>query len=214
MIKLINISKAFKDKEILRDVNVSFKPNRVSVILGKSGEGKTTLFRIISELENSDSGSIEKDKLDSIGMVFQGNELYPHFNVLNNLLIPQRVVLKKDKKEATIRAMSVLSTLNISYLKDASIKSLSGGEAQRVAIARELVMERNIILFDEPTSALDKANIDGLVAIIKKLKEEKTILIITHDINFANDVSDYMYEIKEKKVCLLTGKSQDNQIKT
>lgn len=202
MIELINISKAFEGKEILKNVNIKFQPNKISVILGKSGEGKTTLFRIITELESMDTGTIEKEEVDKIGMVFQGNELYPHLSVMNNLLIPQRVVLKKNKKEAIINAEEVLAKLNISYLKNASIRSLSGGEAQRVAIARELVMERNIILFDEPTSALDKENVDGLVAIIKKLKEEKTILIITHDMNFAKDISDYIYTIKDKQVCL------------
>lgn len=203
MLELVNISKSFEDKEILKDVNIKFKPNKISVILGKSGEGKTTLFRIITDLESSDTGMIKKDESDKIGMVFQGNELYPHLSVLNNLLIPQRFVLKRNKKASTAKAIDVLEKLNVSYLKDASIKSLSGGEAQRVAIARELVMERNIILFDEPTSALDKENIDGLVTIIKQLKEEKTVLIITHDLNFAKDVSDYIYTIKNKQLNLL-----------
>jgi polar amino acid transport system ATP-binding protein len=203
MIELINISKSFSDKEILSNVNIRFKPNKISVITGKSGEGKTTLFRIISGLENTDTGFIRKDDFDRVGMVFQGNELYPHFSVLGNLLVPQRVVLKRSKQESTIKALEVLESLNITYLKDASTKSLSGGEAQRVAIARELVMDRNIILFDEPTSALDKENVDGLIRMIKQLKKDKTILIITHDMSFAKDINDYIYTIKNKEVLIV-----------
>ncbi len=200
MLKLVNISKSFDDKVVIENVNMEFKANKISVIIGKSGEGKTTIFRIITNLIQSDSGYVSTDELDSIGMVFQGNELYPHFNVMNNLVIPQRVILKRNKKDAIANAQEVLSKLNISYLSKSFVKSLSGGEAQRVAIARELVMKKNILLLDEPTSALDEENTGILLSLLKELKKDKTIIIITHDMKFATMVADDKFEIKNKKL--------------
>lgn len=202
MIELRSVTKSFDQKSILEDVNVQFMENKVSVILGKSGEGKTTLFRMITSLESIDKGEIQLDENDKIGMVFQGNELFPHYSVMNNLVIPQRVILKRKKVEAIKKADKVLKRLNVSKLKNASVLSLSGGEAQRIAIARELVMDKNIILFDEPTSALDQDNIDILIKLLKELSIDKTIIIITHDLIFAEKVSDYIYKIENKKLIL------------
>lgn len=195
MIEIKDISKHFDDKLVLDNVSVQFQTNSISVILGKSGEGKSTLFRIMSGLERKDSGFLNYD-MNDIGMVFQDYQLYPHLNVQNNLVLPQRLVLKKSKNAAKKIASDTLKLLNIEYLKNSKISSLSGGESQRVAIARTLVMNKSIILFDEPTSALDKENIDNLTELLKSLKKDKTILIITHDSLFAKAVSDDIYIIQ------------------
>jgi len=199
MILVENISKAYGDKLILNSINLQFKQNNITVLLGKSGEGKTTLFRIIAGIEDQDEGKVIIDSTKTT-MVFQDNQLYPHLNVFNNLMTPQRVILKRTKKEATIISDDILKRLNIEYLKYNTVESLSGGEAQRVAIARALAMDKDIILFDEPTSALDRENINILIGLLKDLKKDKTVLIITHDEEFSIGVADTIYRIENGEI--------------
>jgi len=199
MILVENISKAYGDKLILNSINLQFKQNNITVLLGKSGEGKTTLFRIIAGIEDQDEGKVIIDSTKTT-MVFQDNQLYPHLNVVNNLMTPQRVILKRTKKEATIISDDILKRLNIEYLKYNTVESLSGGEAQRVAIARALAMDKDIILFDEPTSALDRENINILIGLLKDLKKDKTVLIITHDEEFSIGVADTIYRIENGEI--------------
>jgi len=199
MILVENISKAYGDKLILKSINLQFKQNNITVLLGKSGEGKTTLFRIIAGIEDQDEGKVIIDSTKTT-MVFQDNQLYPHLNVVNNLMTPQRVILKRTKKEATIISDDILKRLNIEYLKYNTVESLSGGEAQRVAIARALAMDKDIILFDEPTSALDRENINILIGLLKDLKKDKTVLIITHDEEFSIGVADTIYRIENGEI--------------
>lgn len=200
MITLNNISKSYDSVEIIKDISVSFQPRKITVIVGPSGEGKSTIFRIITNLIKPTSGDVQKDQEDSIGMVFQNNALYPHLSVLNNLVLPQRVVLKRSKVDAIKKAKNVLEQLAISDLLKKTISTLSGGEAQRVAIARSVVMDNNIILFDEPTSALDEQNTYKLETLLQELKQTKTIIIITHDLPFANRVADISYQLQNKRL--------------
>ncbi|MFK5882774.1 MAG: ATP-binding cassette domain-containing protein [Candidatus Izemoplasma sp.] len=201
MITITNLDKSFSEKVILSKINVEFKNEMISVVVGKSGEGKTTLFRIIADLETYDSGEITFCEEDKIGMVFQSNQLYPHLSVINNLVLPQRVIMKIPKELAINNAIKVLSSLGIEDLKDQYPSSLSGGEEQRVAIARALVINKNILLLDEPTSALDSENTTILINLLKDLKRAgKTIIIITHDSDFAKKVSDYIYELRDSKL--------------
>jgi polar amino acid transport system ATP-binding protein len=195
MIEVKNIKKSYGDRVVLNNVNLQFQKNNITVLLGKSGEGKTTLFRIIAGIEAQDEGQVVIDNSKTT-MVFQDNQLYPHLNVFNNLVLPQRVILKRNKKEATIVSESILKRLNIEYLKYSTVESLSGGEAQRVAIARALAMDKEIILFDEPTSALDRENTANLIGLLKNLKLDKTVLIITHDEEFSIGVADTIYRIE------------------
>lgn len=199
MIKVENISKSYNDRLVLNNVNLQFQKNNITVLLGKSGEGKTTLFRIIAGIETQDEGQVLIDK-NKTTMVFQDNQLYPHLNVFNNLVVPQKVILERNKKEATRISEGILKRLNIEYLKYNTVESLSGGEAQRVAIARALAMDKDIILFDEPTSALDRENINNLIGLLKDLKRDKTILIITHDEEFSFKVADIMYRIENGEI--------------
>jgi len=203
MIKVKELYKEFDNKVILEGININFKPKSITSILGKSGEGKTTLLRIIANLETYSSGQIEMDDLDKIGMVFQDNQLYPHMTILNNLVLPQKVVLGLSKIDSKKIALATLKKLGVEDLSNNYPGSLSGGEQQRIAIARALVMEKNILMLDEPTSALDSSNTEKLIQLLLGLKNEgKTIIIITHDSNFAKSVSDDIYILKNKKINL------------
>ncbi len=204
MIRISNLTKTFNNKVILDNINVNFEKEMISVIFGKSGEGKTTLFRIIAELEEADSGEIVYYEKNQIGMVFQNNQLYPHLSALNNLVIPQRVVKKIPKKTAEKRAIEVLDSLNIEYLKSQYPSKLSGGEQQRLAIARALVMDKKILLLDEPTSSLDSENIEILIEILNELKRKgKTIIVITHDKGFAEKLADNIFELKDNSMKII-----------
>lgn len=197
MIEIMNLNKSFGENKVLANVNVIFPKNEVSVIVGKSGEGKTTLFRILANLDVQDSGTIKMIEENQVGLVFQSNQLFPHLKVINNLVLPLRKILKQSKKESYSKALKTLDLLGIEGLKEQYPSSLSGGEAQRVAIARALVMNQNVLLLDEPTSALDSENIDNLIKLITKLKNNgKTIIIITHDISFANRVSNSIFSLQ------------------
>jgi len=200
MLEIKNVTKFFGDQVLLENANLELKENKVTVLVGKSGEGKTTLFRMIMGLENEYQGKINIDDNSHVGMVFQKYELYPHLSVINNLVLPQRVVKKTSKKVAYDKSVKILEELGIIYLLDKTITSLSGGEAQRLAIARTLVMDNNIILLDEPTSALDQENTRILINLISNLVKSKTIFIITHDIEFAKEVADDTYAIEDKKI--------------
>ncbi|MBU1020808.1 MAG: ATP-binding cassette domain-containing protein [Firmicutes bacterium] len=197
MIEIVNLNKSFGNNQILANINVKFPKNKVSVVVGKSGEGKTTLFRILANLETQDSGKITMLDDNQVGLVFQSNQLFPHLTVINNLVLPLRVIQKKSKLKSKLRALKILKLLGIEGLSDKYPSNLSGGEAQRVAIARALIMDQNVLLLDEPTSALDSENIENLINLIMDLKENgKTIIIITHDISFSRRVGDDIFTLQ------------------
>lgn len=200
MINIRNISKRYEDKVILDNANLVILENRISVLIGKSGEGKSTLFRMIMKLETIDSGEIIVNENKKLGMVFQNFELYPHLSVLNNLIVPQKVICKISREKASKRALEVLHELNIEYLTDKTISTLSGGEAQRLAIARALVMDNNVLLLDEPTSALDHENVNNLVELLQRLSQKMTLFVITHDFDFARKIADKSYKIVKSKI--------------
>ncbi len=201
MIELRNLSKKFEDKVALKDASCIFLRKKVTTIIGPSGSGKTTLIRCINLLEKPSKGEIfldgnkilesHKNKIrKKIGMVFQSFNLFPHMNVLENLIFAPMNVNKLDKKVAEEKAMNLLKRLNIDD-KSANLPSkLSGGQKQRVAIARSLMMDPEIIIFDEPTSALDPESIKDLVNIIEDLKKTLTIIIVTHHVSFAKKIAD------------------------
>jgi len=201
MLQVKNLYKKYDEKIILDGINIQFNNKNITSILGKSGEGKTTLFRIITGLESLDSGEILTDSGDQIGMVFQDNQLYPHLSVMKNLVLPQNIILGVNKKNAKKHALNILKKLGIDDLVNSYPGRLSGGEQQRVAIARALVMNMNILLLDEPTSALDSSNTKKLVNLLLDLKMEgQTIIIITHDEEFAKIISDEIYTLENGKI--------------
>lgn len=208
MLKVKNLSKSFGENKVLNDISFEVNTGEVCVILGKSGAGKTTILRCINGLETFDDGEIivdnyvMKDKShisknrDKIGMVFQNFNLFPHMSVLENIISAPINVLKKSKEDAIKQAKDILKMVDLEDKVDAYPYELSGGQCQRVAIARACALTPKVLCFDEPTSALDVDSIEKVSKIIRNLKAKgMAILIITHDIGFANDINDKIIKI-------------------
>lgn len=208
MLEIKKLNKYFGDNHVLKDIDLRFESHKTTVIIGSSGSGKSTLLRCINLLETPDSGEIiwEDTHLDfngkipkakaqaftkKTGMVFQSFNLFPHKTALENIIEAPVTVLKKDKIEAKQEAMELLRKVGLEDKKDSYPHQLSGGQQQRIAIARALAMRPEILLFDEPTSALDPELEADVLNLIRDLaKEEYTILVVTHNMSFARDVSD------------------------
>jgi len=202
MIKIKNISKKFGDNLVLDDLTVNIKKGEIIAIIGKSGSGKSTFLRCINYLEIPDYGTIEIDGItinartigkvrSKVGMVFQGFNLFPHMKVLDNITYPQITVLKRSSKIAIDKALLMLKKVGLAGYESKYPQHLSGGEKQRVAIARALAMDPDVMLFDEPTSALDPEMVLEVLDIIKDLaKTNMTMLIVTHEIKFAQEIAD------------------------
>jgi polar amino acid transport system ATP-binding protein len=204
LIKFIAVNKWFKDRHVLKNINLEISKGEVVVICGPSGAGKSTLLRTINKLEPIDDGEIivdgkylsdPKTNLTAlradIGMVFQHFNLYPHKTAINNITLAPRKVRGLSKKEATEKAERLLEKVGLSHRRDAYPSQLSGGEQQRVAIARSLAMEPEIMLFDEPTSALDPELISEVLDVMVSLaREGMTMIVVTHEIGFAQKVAD------------------------
>lgn len=201
------LKKSFYDKthgnmEILKGINFSLKKSEVISIIGPSGCGKSTFLRCLNGLESINSGTIIfNDKiLDSdtnwhlirqkIGMVFQNYELFPHFNVLDNIILAPHKVLKKNKKNAIEEAMLWLKKVGLEDKAKSFPKNLSGGQKQRVAIVRSLCMNPDIMLFDEVTASLDPEMVKEVLEVIKTLAiEGMSMIIVTHQMRFAQAIS-------------------------
>ena len=203
ILEIHHLSKTFGKNVVLRDIEFSVKPKDVTCIIGASGSGKSTLLRCVNLLETPTSGQIlyhETDITDrkmnaaayraKVGMVFQNFNLFSNMTVLDNCMVGQVKVLKKDKAEARKNAMMYLEKVNMAPYINAKPRQLSGGQKQRVAIARALAMEPELLLFDEPTSALDPQMVGEVLSVMRALaKEGLTMIIVTHEMAFARDVS-------------------------
>ena len=209
MLELKNISKKFKDKEILSNFNLKVEKNKILAIVGPSGGGKTTLLRMLAGLESIDSGEIifngenlplnELEKRNLLGFVFQDFQLFPHMTVLENLVISpiQTMGIKKDEAEA--KAIKLLEQLGLENHYNSYPYSLSGGQKQRVALARAMMIEPKIIGYDEPTSALDpelRLEVEKLILQNKKLGI--TQIVVTHDLQFAENIADDILKVEPK----------------
>ena len=204
IIHIENIHKSFNEEvHALRGVSLDVAKGEVVVIIGPSGSGKSTLLRCINRLEDYDSGSILVDGIPlteaenihhvrmEVGMVFQQFNLFPHLSVLDNILLAQRVVRKRQRKESEETARALLEKVGIADKADAFPTQLSGGQQQRVAIARALAMNPKIMLFDEPTSALDPEMIQEVLDVMQTLaKEGMTMVVVSHEIGFARAAAD------------------------
>lgn len=214
MIQAINVQKSFGETGVLKGVSLQVARGEVVAIIGKSGSGKSTLLRCMNHLETIDSGEIriggeplvytgadgrpvyKKDSelralMLKMGMVFQDYNLFPHCSVLKNLTMPQTLVLKRSAKEAEKKARALLEKVGLAGKADEYPCNLSGGQCQRVAIARALCMDPEILCFDEPTSALDPQLTQEVLTVIRQLADEKrTMIVVTHEMNFARDCAD------------------------
>ena len=213
MLQAIDIKKSFDGESVLRGVTVRVSRGEVVAIIGRSGSGKSTLLRCLNHLETIDSGSILIDNQAMVttvdgraqyvkekalrglclkmGLVFQDYNLFPHYSVLKNLVMPQRMVLGRSRQEAELYAMSLLEKVGLAQKATEYPCNLSGGQCQRVAIARALAMDPEILCFDEPTSALDPQLTQEVLSVIRQLAAEKrTMIVVTHEMNFARDVAD------------------------
>ncbi|MEU9973002.1 amino acid ABC transporter ATP-binding protein [Streptomyces sp. NPDC051014] len=203
-IRIEGLHKSFGDNEVLRGIDLEIGQGEVVCVIGPSGSGKSTLLRCVNLLEEPTGGKVfvggteltDPDvDIDAvrrrIGMVFQQFNLFPHLTVTENLTLPQRRVLKRDKAQAARVAAENLERVGLTEKADAYPASLSGGQQQRVAIARALSMGPEVMLFDEPTSALDPELVGDVLAVMRMLaREGMTMMVVTHEMSFAREVAD------------------------
>jgi len=204
VIRVHNLQKQFGESHVLRGISCQIAANEVVCVIGPSGSGKSTFLRCINALETLSSGEIEVNGFavhdqktdlnkmrESVGMVFQRFNLFPHMTVLENIIMAPVSVKKRPRAEAIAQAEQLLLKVGLLDKIDAYPNSLSGGQQQRVAIARALAMEPKIMLFDEPTSALDPELVGEVLAVMKSLAlEGMTMVVVTHEMGFAREVAD------------------------
>ncbi len=204
IIQIKQVSKFFGPLKALDNISNHIKQAEVVVIIGPSGSGKSTLLRTLNGLESISEGQIIIDGVDisdkktdinklraEVGMVFQHFNLFHHKTALANIVLPQTVVLKRNKQEAKEIAHNLLNKVGIPDKANSYPNQLSGGQQQRIAIARSLAMHPKIMLFDEATSALDPETVGGVLQLMKQLAQEgMTMVVVTHEMGFAREVAD------------------------
>jgi len=220
MIRVAGLSKSFGQLQVLKGIDLTVRKGEIISVIGPSGSGKSTFLRTLIHLEKASAGDIfiegepilcengehisesqVRHRCRKLGMVFQNFNLFPHKTALENIIEAPLIVLKKDKANTVAKGEELLAKVGLKEKRDVYPAYLSGGQKQRVAIARALAMEPDIMLFDEPTSALDPELIGEVLAVIKDLtKEHMTMLIVTHEMGFAKEVSDTVVFMDEGKI--------------
>jgi hypothetical protein len=212
MIEAKNIHKSFGSLHVLKGVNLNIKENEIVTITGASGAGKTTLLQILGTLDNADEGSVTINGIQTnsltpnrlsefrntmIGFVFQFHHLLPEFTALENTMLPY-LIKTGNFKEAKAKAIEILSYLNLSDRLEHKPNALSGGEKQRVAVARALINRPKVIFADEPSGSLDSKNKQELHRLLFNIRADfsTTILIVTHDKELTQ-IADYSLEMAD-----------------
>ncbi len=215
IIEFLDVSKSFGDLKVLRNLELHVNSGEKLALIGPSGSGKTTILRILMTLESIDSGHVMVDgdylwhekvngelapasekhlhkMRESVGMVFQQFNLFPHLTAMDNITQPQILVQGKDKSDAKGKAQELLKLVGLDDKQQHYPHQLSGGQQQRVAIARALALEPKIMLFDEVTSALDPELVDEVLSVLRVLASDTdtTMLTVTHEMNFAREFAD------------------------
>lgn len=215
MIQITDIHKSYGSVEVLKGIDLNINKAEIVSIVGKSGAGKTTLLQIIGTLLNADKGTItinatEVNKLkekalarfrnQNLGFVFQNHQLLPEFTALENVTIPA-LIAQKSKRAAEEKAREILRFLNLDHRFDHKPKELSGGEQQRIAVARALINDPEVILADEPSGNLDTQNKEELHKLFFTLRDKfhQTFVIVTHDMGLAQ-MSDRMVTMRDGKI--------------
>lgn len=215
ILEVRHLSKTFGKNEVLRDIDFTVSAGDVTSVIGVSGSGKSTLLRCINLLETPTAGEILFHKTDivgsrgnaaayraKVGMVFQSFNLFNNMTVLENCMVGQTKVLKKGKEDAHRDALSYLDKVGMAPYIHAKPRQLSGGQKQRVAIARALAMQPEILLFDEPTSALDPEMVGEVLTVMRNLASEgTTMIVVTHEMAFARDVSNHVVFMADGVIC-------------
>ena len=215
ILQVNHLSKSFGTHEVLRDIDFTVKKGDVTSIIGASGSGKSTLLRCINLLETPSSGEIlyhgknvvgrgvnQPEYRSHVGMVFQSFNLFNNMTVLENCMVGQQRVLKRDKESARKTAMEYLEKVGMAPYIQAKPRQLSGGQKQRVAIARALAMSPEVLLFDEPTSALDPEMVGEVLSVMKRLAQEgMTMLVVTHEMGFAREDSNHVVYMANGVIC-------------
>lgn len=214
LVSVEQVHKYYGENHVLKGVDLKIKPGEVVSIIGRSGSGKSTLLRCMNGLEDYqegaiivDSQAVENDEYKlrllsrSVGMVFQSFNLFPHKTVGENVMLAPKLVLKKGQQECEAQARELLEKVGLADKFDAYPGNLSGGQQQRVAIARSLAMNPKVLLCDEITSALDPELVGDVLKVLEQLKEEgMTLILVTHEMNFARDVGDRVVFMNQGKV--------------
>lgn len=215
LLKIDNLKKNYDNVTALEDINLEVHKGEVLVILGPSGCGKSTLLRCINGLEETKEGTISfgdkgiigkdvkwEEVRGEIGMVFQSYELFPHMNVIDNILLGPMKAQKRDKKEVEKQGEELLKRVGLEDRKKSFPRQLSGGQKQRIAIVRALCMNPKVMLFDEITAALDPEMVREVLDVMLELANGgMTMIIVTHEMNFAKEVADRIVFMDEGKIC-------------
>lgn len=201
MITISDIHKSYGEVEVLKGINLTVEKGEIVAIVGKSGAGKTTLLQIIGTLLRPDSGNviingtdvtslseknISKFRNQNLGFVFQGHQLLPEFTALENVMIPA-LINSSTRKQCESKAIELLEFLNLGHRLQHKPKELSGGEQQRIAVARALINGPEVVLADEPSGNLDTHNKEELHQLFFNLRDRfnQTFVIVTHDMGLA-----------------------------
>ena len=214
--------KAYGALKVLNGVNLDVAPGEVVVVIGPSGCGKSTLLRCVNGLEPIGSGTIRLDGEEitspgtnwsairqRVGMVFQDYELFPHMNVLDNILLAPMRVQHRKRADATTEAEHLLNRVGLIDKRQAYPRQLSGGQKQRIAIVRSLILHPELMLFDEVTAALDPEMVREVLDCLVELAEDGlTMLIVTHEMGFARAIADQVLLLDQGRVAELAGPEQ------
>ena len=212
IVKNLYLKKGFGLKQILEGISVSFSPGEISLLIGKSGAGKSSLMRCMAQLETDYEGEVlfngeslqslpASKRAQTLSYIAQGYALFPHLTALENCSQPLEVVTKMPATLAKEKALAVMGSLGMAEYGLAYPGELSGGQKQRIAIARALALDPKVLLLDEPSSALDPVNSAQLAKILRELAVQgKTIVVSTQDMPFAEQLQGTFYRIEKGRL--------------